>query len=401
MKILHISHRHFVAGGSDAVFFAITRLLQDRGHQVVPFCVADPRNRPTPYQRYFPQAADTARKPVADTLRYFWNGAARQALIRLIAEQGPFDVAHLHIYHGKQTPAILPVLRDAGIPVVQSLHEYKLACPVYTMERGGAPCRDCLTRGAISAVRHRCKDGGLARSAVMWAEYRLARMLGDVALIDRFLCVSDFQRRVMVRAGLPPDKLHVLPNFAETAATPGPGGGGLVYAGRIEQIKGLDVLIDAVTASGARLTIAGSGAWQDELRRRIEGHPHIAFAGFLEPPALAGLVRRADAVVVPSTWYENCPMAVLEAKGQGVPVIAARIGGIPELVRDGVDGFLFAPGDRDDLVRALGRFAESDRKYLARASLADARARFSAASYYEKLLAHYAAIGAPALSAAS
>lgn len=390
MKILQISHRHHIAGGSDAVFFATTRLLEAAGHDVIPFCVSDPRNLPSPVSSYFPEAADTRCKPVAQTLRYIWNADARDRLRHLIADHGPFDVAHLHIYHGKHTPAILGVLVAAGIPILHSLHEYKLACPVYTLQRGQTPCQSCVTGSTLNALRHRCKDGSLARSAVMWAEFHTARALGDVKRIDRFLCVSDFLNAVMARAGLPAKKLHRLHNFVEPAAKPGPGDGGLLYFGRIEELKGLPTLVDAIAGTGQRLTIAGDGSWAGALRRRVADCPEINFVGFKSGSALTRLIRHAAAVVVPSEWYENCPMSLLEAKAQGVPVIGARIGGIPELIKNGQDGFLYTPGDRNDLVRALVAFRRADRSRLASAALDDVRARFSPEVHLRALLRHYA-----------
>ena len=394
MKILHVSHRHFIAGGSDAVFFQTTDLLARAGHQVVPFCIRDQRNHPSEWSDYFPGGADTGAMPLFDGLRYFWNAEARRNLKRLIAEHGPFDLAHLHIYHGKHTPSILPVLRDAGIPVVQSLHEYKIACPVYTLQRGEKPCEACVSGTSLNALRYRCKNGSLLRSGVMWAEFLTARALGDVAHIDRFLCVSEFQRAIMERAGIAADKLAVLHNCAVPASRPGRGNGGLLYFGRIEEIKGLPVLVEAAIRTGLKLTIAGQGGWSGEMQRRIAGHGNIRYLGFRSGPALARLVRHATAVVVPSEWYENCPMSVLEAKAAGVPVIGAAIGGIPELVRDGVDGFLFRPGDAGALIGAFEALQGWDRAALARNALGDARSRFAPAVHLRGLLDCYGALGA-------
>lgn len=396
MRILHVSHRHFIAGGSDAVFFQTTRMLEEAGHEVVPFCIRDRRNLPSAYSDYFPPAADVAAGRPRDALRYFWNAEAARSLARLIADHGPFDIAHLHIYHGKHTPAILPVLNRNAIPVIQTLHEYKLACPVYTLQRNGRPCQDCVTGTGLNCVGHRCKDGSLTRSAVMWAESCTARLLGDVARVARFLCVSRFQRGVMERAGLPPGKLATLHNCVAPVGPVEDGDGGFLYFGRIETLKGLPTLVRAFAMTGQRLTIAGDGTWQNEMHRRIAGHSAIRHVGFKSGADLAALIRRASAVIVPSEWYENCPMSVLEAKAWGVPVIGAAIGGIPELVRDGIDGFLFAPGDVNDLIRALGAFGSSDHATLRRQARTDAEARFSQSAHRAALLSHYHDLCRPA-----
>ncbi len=391
MRILQISHNYHIVGGSDAVFFATCDLLTTAGHEVIPFCIKNPANHPSKWARYFPCGADTGTAPVRDALRYFFNAEARAKLRQLLDQAGPVDVAHLHIYHGKHTPAILSVLREHGIPIVQSLHEYKLACPVYTMQRDGKPCDLCIGGSVLNCVRHRCKDGSVLRSAVMAAEQMSARILGDVRLIDRFFCVSDFQRQIMARASIPTAKLHTLPNFVNTdevSARPGHGNY-LLYFGRIEELKGVPTLLKAVAQSGHQLRIAGDGKWRPEMERRIEGQDNVAYLGFQHGAALQRLVGRATAVIVPSEWSENCPMSVLEAKALGRPVIGARIGGIPELVREDLDGFLFEAGNVGDLVRALATLDRADHASLSRNARQDAEARFSQAVYLKSLLRHY------------
>lgn len=353
--------------------------------------MANHANRPSQWSRYFPRGADTGTAPVRDTLRYFFNAEARDKLRQLLDHAGHVDVAHLHIYHGKQTPAILPVLRERGIPIVQSLHEYKLACPVYTMQRDGKPCDLCVRGSVLNCVRHRCKDASLARSAVMAAERVTSRILGDVRLVDRFFCVSDFQRQIMARAGIPKDKLHTLHNFVDTDATAAAPGhdGYLLYFGRIETLKGVATLLQAVTHSGHQLRGAGDGAWRAQMQSLIAGLANVTYLGFQQGEALRRLVGRAKAVIVPSEWNENCPMSVLEAKALGRPVIGARIGGIPELVRDGRDGFLFEAGDAADLARALAALDQADHARLSRNARKDAKARFSHKVYLATLFQHY------------
>ena len=391
MRILQISHNLHVTGGSDAVFFATSELLKRNGHQVVPFCIENEKNHDSTWARYFPKGADTRSKPAFDTLRYFYNMEAQRKLAQLIQDHGPFDAAHLHIYHGKHTPAILPVLRRRRIPVIHTLHEYKLACPVYTMQRGGAPCDLCISGSTANAIKHRCKDGSLARSAIMFAEFHAARLLGDLRNVDRFLCVSGFQRRVMEKAGLPRKKLRVLHNFVEEQpdSAPPTADAPLLYFGRIEKLKGLPTLLAAARDSGRKLVIAGQGAWQNPMYEALKSLPDVQYLGFKSGPDLARLIRQAKAVIVPSEWYENCPMSVLEAKAWGRPVVGARIGGIPELVREGRDGFLFEPGNADDLNRALGKLDQAAPQRLSQNARLDIANRFSASAHLDALLGHY------------
>ena len=391
MRILQISHRNYIAGGSDAVFFATCDLLESLGHEVVRFCMQDERNEPYELSRYFPRGADTARPSSKDAVRYFYNRDAARRLSTLLAEQGPFDLAHLHIYHSKMTPAILPVLKRAGIPIVHTLHEYKLVCPVYTMERNGSVCRECTEGSVVSAVRNRCKNGSALHSGVMAAEYMTARAMGDVRLVDRFICVSDFQRREMEQGGLPPEKLSTLHNFVDTEFFK-PGnetGEALLYFGRIEKLKGLPTLIQAVAKTGQTLKIVGDGSWVAPMQEMIKGMPKVTYLGFRSGDALRELIRRSSAVVVPSEWFENCPMSVLEAKACGVPVVGARIGGIPELIEEGADGFLFPPGNTDALADVLHSLEQVDIGKTKLAARKNALERYSRRAHAKNLLIQY------------
>ena len=373
------------------MFFETSALLEQAGHQVIPFCLKGAKDSPSAWSGHFPTGADTGNPALRDLPRYFWNREARDQLNRLLDAAGPIDVAHLHIYHGKMTPAILPVLKARGIPIVQTLHEYKLACPVYTLQRHGKNCELCVTGSALNGLRHRCKDGSALRSAVMVAEMMTSRLLGDVRLIDRFICVSEFQRQIMARAGLPAAKLVTLHNFVNPSAMVEPGHDGqLLYAGRIEKLKGLPTLLKAVGLTGSKLLIAGDGSWVPELKMRLRNLPNVRYLGFLTGPDLHAAMSRARAVVVPSEWYENCPMSVLEAKAAGRPVIGARIGGIPELVQDGVDGFLHTPGDAEDLAAALRRLEAAPFATLSRNARQDVMDRFSTSQHLARLMRVYA-----------
>jgi len=261
VRILQVSHNHHIVGGSDSVFFATSALLSNAGHEVVPFCLKSPNDISNKWRDHFPAGANTGEKPLRDIFRYFYNVTARRNLATLLDQAGPFDVAHLHIYHGKQTPSILSELRARGIPVIQTLHEYKLCCPVYTLQRRGKPCELCVDGTTLNALRHRCKDGSFLRTAVMTAESATSRMLGDVRLVDRFLCVSAFQRALMARSGIPDEKLFTLHNFVDPSTDRVENGhdGYLLYFGRIEKLKGLQCLVQAAQKTGVKLKIAGDG----------------------------------------------------------------------------------------------------------------------------------------------
>lgn len=391
MKILQASHNFHIVGGSDRVFFETTKLLESAGHKVLPFCMDSPDNAPSDWAEFFPVSANSTRPHARDAFRYFFNTDARQKLRALLDHAGDVDVAHMHIYHGKHTPSVLPILQGRNIPVVHSLHEYKLACPVYTLQRHGQNCQICVGGSGLGCVRHRCKDGSLMRSAVMFLESKTARAIGDVRHVDRFVCVSDFQKKIMARAGIPAEKLTRIHNFVDAPLTLAVAGHDnyFLYIGRLEKQKGIETLVRAFRQTDLHLIIAGQGAYEKEMTRLIADRENIEFVGFQSGQRLQNLIKRAQAVVVPSEWYENCPMSVLEAKALGRPVIAARIGGIPELVRDGTDGYLFEPGNVMELTAALGQLDRRDFLEISQATHADAIERFSPSAHLARLMAVY------------
>ena len=393
MKILHINNFHHIRGGSDSVYFNTAEVLSAEGHSSAYFAGQHTLNKRNPYESYFPLSVEAGSQKLSSLRRFLHNPDARRNIGALITDHGPFDLAHLHIYYGRLTASILKPLRDAGIPIIQTLHEYKLACPVYTMERAGQTCDACVSGSTLNLLRHRCKNGSLAHSAAMLAEFWSSRLQGDVRYIDRFICVSDFQLEVMRRAGLPEERLRRIHNFVEIENVESSSlksrGDYFLYFGRIEKLKGLPTLIQAVQASGHNLRIAGTGLWEADLCAVIDGVHNIEHLGFVSGKPLRQLIANARAVIVPSEWYENCPMSVLEAKAAGTPVIGARIGGIPELIRDGVDGLLFEAGNVDSLAEALLKFDDLDAISMGRAAREDAELRFSPEMHVVELLKIY------------
>lgn len=377
------------------MYFNTGNLLA-RDHEVGWFAGADPDDEPSEDAQFFPSAKSMRRERMTDLPRYLHNRSARNALESMLDARGTFDVAHLHIYYGRLTAAIFGPLKARNIPIVQSLHDYKLACPIHSLARDGQICEDCISGSTLNLIRNRCK-GTLGRSAVILAEYYASRLQGDVANIDRFICVSEFQRRMLARSGIPEGKMVTLHNFVDPQQLQPKGKiereNYFLYFGRIEKLKGLPTLIDAVRRTGSPLRIAGTGAWSEEMRAEIADMPNVEYLGFTSGEPLRRLVAQARAVVVPSECYDICPMSVLEAKAVGTPVVGARIGGIPELVRDGEDGFLFDPGDVEDLCRALEDMRGADTEGMANSARSDVNERFSPDVHLAALLDIYMGVG--------
>ncbi len=395
LTVLSVSQNYYLRGGSDRVFFETNRLLSGRGHRVIPFTAADLRNQAPVGPIYLAPAADFEKPGLRDFGNYIYSPAARRVTETIIQAEHP-DLAHLHIYYGKLTASILAPLKAAGIPIVQTLHEYKLICPVYTLVSNGQICEACQGHSFWQALPRRCNRGSLARTALSVAESYVSRWLGALDKIDHFIAISHFQRQKMISLGVPPEKITTIYNLVDISAfSPGSRDEGyFLYFGRVERLKGVFTLLEAFAPlTHLRLKIVGEGAALAEVRQKIaeNGWTHIETTGFQSGSQLADSIAASRAVIVPSEWYEPFGLTVIEALACARPVIAANIGGIPELIQPQADGLLFPPGN-PDLLREhiLSLAADPERaRGMGLAGRARVEAQFSPERYLDQLLSVY------------
>lgn len=344
--ILVVHERYREPGGEDVVVAAETALLTSRGHRVETFVVDNETipERPSPGQRM---------RLAIDTV---WSRGAAARLRTLVRRLRP-EVVHVHNTLPLLSPAVHAACHAEGVPTVQTLHNYRLVCPAATLFRAGHPCEACLGRRvAWPGVWHACYRGSRAQTATVAAMLALHRARRTWWRdVGRFIALTDFARERLVAGGLPAGRIDVKPNFM--ASDPGPGGGGSehLFLGRLVPEKGVSTLLAALAGHDARVTcrVAGSGPLEAEVRAAAAAGDGLVALGPLDRTGVVRELRAARALVIPSTWYEGFPMALVEAYASGVPVIASRIGSLIELVDEGRTGLLVTPGDPADLARAL------------------------------------------------
>lgn len=400
MRVINVGQNYHLRGGSDKYLFSLESLLRDHGHEVIPFASRQSANVDTPWSSYFPPEVDFQRPRPVDILRYAYSQPAREAMRKLVREQAP-DIAHLHIYYGQLTASILAPLEKAGIPVVQTLHEYKIVCPTYSLFAHGEICEACEGRHFWRAAARRCNRGSFVRSALSATEAYVSRWLGAVDKVGHFIAVSDFLREKVVSMGVPRDKVTTVHNFMdcagiEPAREPGTY---LLYFGRLERIKGIYTLLDAVAPlRDTPVLIAGEGSekmsLQNEIARR--GLNHVKLLGFKQGQELRDLIRGSICTIAPSVCYETFGLTLVESFAHGRPVVASRIGGMTEVVTDRVDGFLVRPGDIAELRERLSWMAThpADALEMGMRGRAGVEDRFSPERHYEDILAIYKKAGA-------
>jgi len=394
MKILYANKFFFRNGGSEVVMFDEMALMCSMGIDVAHFAMADPRNLPSPYAAHFVVQKSYRSRSAAASLRSALSFVHSQEAVRklsdLIKTEKP-DILHCHNIYHQLTPSIITAAAALGIPVVLTLHDLKTVCPVYTQIRNGQPCAECSPTRFEGVLRHKCGGHSLPKRLLLWAEARFHEAAGSYRRVDRFIAPSRFVRDA-VSARFPADRIEYIPNGIDLSgieATPRDGEF-VLYFGRIAADKGVESLLQAHAEDGYawRLVLAGSGPLLDEFKAR---YPHAKFTGFLNGDALRTCIRDAAVVVAPSEVQENCSLSIIEAMAHGKPMVASRIGGNPELVRDGQTGLLFRPKDRRDLserIRHLLQNAELRRRF-GRAGRKVVEDEYSLAVHGRKLLTLY------------
>lgn len=368
MRVLQINKFFFQFGGVERYMFGLSDLLRSHGHDVDFFAMRHPRNLPSAQSSYFVSHIEYRNTTWFRKLRWLprtigktvYSFESKRRLRALVRARRP-DVAHVHLISHQISPSILDVLRDERIPTVQTVHEYKLVCPSYHLYLHDRHeiCERCLGGRYYHAVLQRCLHGSLAGSGLAAAAQYIHRGLKLYEKnIDLFLAPSQFLADKLVEGGLPPDKIRVRPLWIdyetyEPRYEPGPY---LMFFGRLSPEKGLMTLLRAMAEMpDVPLRVVGEGPERPVLGEwiRSRGLTNVTFEGFQDGARLRELIRGGALTVLPSLWYENSPLAVYESHASGKPVVASRIGGIPELVDDGATGYLVDPGDVRQLVARI------------------------------------------------
>jgi glycosyltransferase involved in cell wall biosynthesis len=340
-------NRYRQRGGEDAAFDLETDLLAKAGHEVHVLCVD---NR---------EEIDAAPVSVLRAgLRARWNPRTVVQLDAFLAAHS-IDVAHVHNYFPILSPALHVTLHARGIPVVQTLHNYRLLCANGFMLRAGRSCDECVAQGPWHAVRHACYRGSRAQTLV-WAEMTAAHRRRRTwhECVDLFITPSDYARRVLLQTGIPRERFRVVPLPVRDPGPPQPPGYGALFVGRLSREKGVDLLIDAWRRlEGYPLCIVGSGPEEASLRARAADVSGVRFTGHLASDAVHAALREAAFVVVPSRWHENLPLALIEAQAAARAAVVSHPSALCELVESGETGLRFPMGDVEALAAACRRLA--------------------------------------------
>jgi glycosyltransferase involved in cell wall biosynthesis len=380
-------------------------MLTEENWQVVPFAMQHPQNIPSKYDQYFVEEIEYGKqysfiRQIGNAQKVIYSFEARRK-IRALAEQYRPDIAHAHNIYHHLSPAIFSVLKDMGIPTVLTLHDLKIACPAYKMLAPDGLCERCNGGGLKNVVLRSCVKGSVILSSIVYLEAVLHKLLRSYShSVDKFVVPSKFYQDKFVEWGWPREKLIYIPNFIDTTSiemAQGKCGRAFVYMGRLAPEKGVATFIEAIVMAGAEGWIVGTGPEEAALKAlAIDKKARVRFVGHQDKTALFSLIRQARAVVLPSEWYENAPLSIMEAYALGVPVIGAAIGGIPEMITPDKTGLLFESGNAAALANAMAKMeqmTDADVRAMGRYGNNLMKEGFGPLHYKERMFDLYKSLG--------
>jgi glycosyltransferase involved in cell wall biosynthesis len=399
--LLSLNSYHYRRGGADVVYFEHEAMFRELGWQTAHMSMHHPRNEASPWSNYFVDEIEFghAYSPfdkLAMATKVVYSFEARRKLASLL-DSFRADVAHVHCIYHHLSPSVLPLLRERGTPVILTAHDLKIACPAYKMLNRSGVCERCKGGNLLHVVANRCVRDSLAVSAVVAVESAVSRALGLYKNhVNRIVVPSRFYWDKLVEWGWRAEQLCLVPNYvrADRMTPEFEPGNYFLYIGRLAPEKGVATLVKAAVAAGVQLKVAGTGPLDAELRALAQG-TDVELVGYQSGNALWNLVRQSRAVVLPSEWYENAPMSVLEAFALGKPVIGAQIGGIPELVIPGT-GLLYPSGDvaaLQDRLESFARLGDAEVQAMGQAARERVVTNFNALGYQTAMQQLYNSLG--------
>lgn len=367
MKILLVNKFFYIKGGAETVYFQERSMLKQAGIEVIDFSMQHENNFPSDYADYFVSNVDyhtgnNLLGGVKTAVNFIHNAQACKKMQALLEKERP-DIVHFHNIYHQLTPSIIKVARDFGCKTVLTAHDYKISCPSYAMLRDGKVCDACITGSVFNAFKYRCYEGSASKSLLLSLEATWQHIAKNYQAIDVIISPSEFLKGV-IKHTLPHSRIDVIVNGIDDSQPLNDieDLGYLLFVGRVSREKGIETLARAhqLMRNKIPLKIVGNGPVYNEL---IKQFPEAEFLGYVQQgEGLDKLIKHARAIIVPSECNENCSMSVLEAMSFARPIVGSRIGGIPEQIRDGIDGALFEPGNAQELADVLDDLAANPEK---------------------------------------
>lgn len=402
MKVLLVNKFHYKKGGSETYYFTLAEALKKRGHEVIFFAMKDEeKNIPCEQEKYFVSNASVqggVKSKLNMILHIAYSKEAYNNMKKLLKEEKP-DLVILNLVHKQITLSIIDPIReyDAKLPIFWTMHDLIAVCPSYTMLDGaGNVCEKCLAGSFKPCVENKCIKGSTLMSHLSKYEADYIRKKKWYDQIDMFICPSEFYKRKLEQAHFTNSEIVTLRNplsLDTKYELHDADEGYVLYFGRLVKEKGVKTLIDAAQKTACRLVILGTGPMEAELKEYAKDIENVEFKGFQTGKALEDYVKNSRCVVLPSEWYENGPYSAMEAMAVGKPLIVSDNGGLPELVDDGQNGYVYTAKDGVDAlavcIRKMMLVEEDEYQKMCECSLQKAKALFNPEQYVVEIEKSY------------
>ena len=387
MRILLCNKFYYRRGGDCIYLLNLEQMLKEHGHEVAVFAMEYPKNLPSEWSQYWPNEMSSFKV----FTRPFGDNEVKEKFLALLDSYMP-DVVHLNNIHTQLSPVIAEIAHERGIRVVWTLHDTKLVCPAYTCQREGKWCEECFTNKK-AVLKYHCLPGNILGAFIGWQEIKKWNKERIQACTDLFISPSRFLMDTMARGGYSTEKIKPLSNFIDINKVKGKESfvkeDYYVFLGRIDDYKGILTLCKVANCLPYILKIIGGGPLLSMLEDKYRNSKHIEFYGQRTWEELSPILSHAKFMVLPSECSENNPLTVIEAQSLGTPVLGARIGGIPELIDEGVNGMTFESRNVEDLKDKIHKMWESSWDYETIAQ--QSQERYNAEKYYQEIMKIYQA----------
>lgn len=378
MKILLVNYRYFISGGPEKYMFNIKKILENNGHEVIPFSIHSNKNVETKYSKYFvepiggrdttyfEEVKKTPKSVLQLLTRSIYSFEVEKAIKKEIQAVKP-DIVYIIHFVNKLSPSVIVGAKKMGLPVVLRLSDYFLLCPRFDFLYNKKICEDCLNGGYMSCIKKRCVKGSLFASVIRVFSMKFHNLIHVYHGVDAFITPSEFLKKKLVTNGFEEKKIFCIPTFTISKSKidkPQVGTYGL-YFGRLTEEKGVETVIKAYEKLPSyQVKIMGDDTTEEakHLKNYVKNHhmKNVEFLGFKSGIELESVIKQARFTLIPSIWYDNLPNTALESFQYSKPVIASNIGSLPELVIDGENGYLFEPENENALVEAIKKFDDDE-----------------------------------------
>ena len=364
MKILMVNKFFYIKGGSETYYFSLKKLLESKGHTVIDFSMKDVRNFESEYSNFFVNNVDynakqNILKKVIEGLKIIYSLEAKRKFEYLIKKTKP-DIIHLHIFQHQISSSIIDVAIKYKIPLVYTAHDLKALCPNYKMLNNHEICEKCKNNKYFNCTKYKCIKDSIIKSLIGTIEAQFNKCRKTYNKINYIITPSEFYRNKFIEFGYAPEKVVTIPNFLDKETIDYDilyNQKYFLYFGRLSEEKGILTLIKVFEKKDLHLKIVGIGPLKEKIQKYINDNniKNIEMLGFKSGRELYTIVGNAKAVILPSEWYENGPYSAIETLKLGIPLIGSDLGGIPELIEDSKNGFIFKHANVEDLNKCINK----------------------------------------------